>query len=194
MAGVATTLVMSSVDFVRLFQGQISTSQVLKNLTTNASGVAGGTGGWMVGMASGATLGSFIPVVGTTVGGVIGGLIGAFSVGVATSQATSLVLNQFIEDDAQAMLRIGEEVFAQISSDYLLNQQEAEKVITELKRLDLSTILRQMYASNNPRKFAYQNLESIVIKVVKNRKVISLPTNEQVFCQTTEVIEELATA
>lgn len=73
VTGVVTTLVISSVDFVRMFQGRCSGAQLFKNVTATASGVAGGTGGWMAGAAGGAALGSLIPFVGTAAGGIIGG-------------------------------------------------------------------------------------------------------------------------
>lgn len=46
VTGVVTTLVLSSADFGRLFNGKVSGAQVFKNVTTTASAVAGGTGGW----------------------------------------------------------------------------------------------------------------------------------------------------
>jgi hypothetical protein len=194
VTGVATTLVISSVDFVRLFQGEVSGAQVFKNVTSTASSVAGGTGGWMAGAMAGAAVGSVIPVVGTTAVGLVGGLIGAFAGGMAASGATSAVLDQLIEDDAEAMLRIGETVFQELGLSYLLNEAEAKQVMDKLKAKDLPGLLRKMYGSNNRQRFARHVLEPLIIKIVKQRKVILLPTSKQIVDTTSEVLEELAVA
>lgn len=42
-------------------------------------------------------------------------------------------MSEFIEDDANEMVRIIENVFQQIAEDYLLNKEEAEKITDSLK-------------------------------------------------------------
>lgn len=194
VTGVATTLVISSVDFARMFQGQVSVAQVLKNLTSTASGVAGGTGGWLAGAAGGATVGSFIPVVGTAAGGIIGGLIGAFSGGTLASQATSVLLDQIIIDDAERMLSIIEEIFGELAFNYVLNEEESTLAIDDFKRGDIPHLLRNLHASGDRKQFASNTLEPIIEEIVKSRKTILLPTDEQLAYKTGQVIEELSMA
>jgi len=194
VTGVVTTLVISSVDFVRLFQGKVSGAQVFKNVATTGASVAGGTGGWMGGAAAGTALGSVVPVIGTTVGGIIGGIAGALAGGVAAQKASEVVLDSFIEDDAKEMLRIVEKVFGEIAVEYLLTENEAEEVIEEFKsRYDIPELLRDMYASNDRHSFAKRKIKIIVEDVVSKRRVITLPGNEQLIVKSGEVIEELMT-
>ncbi|ELD1799449.1 hypothetical protein QXB72_003251 [Vibrio fluvialis] len=194
VTGVVTTLVISSVDFVRMFQGRCSGAQLFKNVASTASGVAGGTGGWMAGAAGGAALGSVIPVIGTTAGGIIGGLLGAFAGGSAANAAANAILDGFIEDDAKEMLGIVEKMFGELAFDYLLNEEEAESIIDEFKSEDVPDFLRDMYAANDRKAFARNKFEPMIKNVAKNRKVIHLPSNEQLVKKAGQVIEELVIA
>lgn len=191
VTGVVTTLVLSSVDFVRMFQGKCSGAQLFKNVATTASGVAGGTGGWMAGAASGAALGSAVPGIGTAVGGVVGGLLGAFAGGAAANKLATTILDEFIEDDANQMLKIVEHVFGELAFDYLLNEDEAKTVIDEFKKKDVPNFLRSMYASNSREAFAKKDFEKIIINVISSRKIICLPTEEQLLRKAGTVIERL---
>ena len=194
VTGIATILVISSADFVRLFKGKVSGAQVFKNVATTASGVAGGTGGWIGGAAAGAAVGSAFPVIGTAVGGVVGGLLGAFAGGTVASKAAANVLNEFIEDDAKKMLTIVEKFFGELATDYLLNKDEAEKVVKELKEKDLPNTLRDMYASKNQEDFARRSLQPLMEKQAKNKKLVLLPSDQEVLQKTGQVIEEMISA
>lgn len=198
VTGIVTTLVLSSADFARLFRGRVSGAQVFKNVTTTLVGVAGGTGGWMAGAAVGAAAGSAVPVVGTAVGGIVGGLLGAFTGGTVTSKAAKTILDEFIEDDAKEMLTIVEKVFGELAADYLLNKDEAKKVIQDFQKKDLPDTLRDMYASNNRKGFARRLLEPLMEKLAKNRKLIQLPsdkeilqTDKEILQKTGQIIEEM---
>ena len=194
VTGVVTTLVISSVDFVRMFQGRCSGAQLFKNVASTASGVAGGTGGWMAGAAGGAAVGSAIPVIGTAAGGIIGGLLGAFAGGTAANAAANAILDEFIEDDAKEMLDIVKNVFGELAFDYLLNEEEAEAVIDEFKSEDVPDFLRDMYAASSRRVFAKDKFEPMIQDIAKNRNIIYLPSDEQLIKKAGEVIEDLATA
>ena len=191
VTGVVTTIVLSSADFVRLFDGRVSGAQVFKNVTTTAAGVAGGTGGWMGGAAAGAAIGSAVPIIGTAVGGIIGGILGSIAGGSAASAVASSVLDNFIEDDAKEMLRIVESVFGDLASDYLLNEKEAKIVIEKIQSLDLPDFLRDMYASSYRRDFAKNKIEPMMEQIAKNRSRVKLPSNQQLVTATSHVIEEL---
>lgn len=176
VTGIVATAVLSSVDFVRLFNGKISGAQLFKNVAKTASGVAGGTGGWMAGAAAGAALGSFIPGFGTAAGGIIGGIAGALFGGGAASKVSEVVLDEFITDDAEEMLDIVQEEFASICNDYLLGERDADVAIEQFKNRDLPEFLRDMYASDDHEEYARAVLLPIVQKIAKARKPIKLPS------------------
>jgi len=185
VTGIATTLVLSSKDFYRLFNGQISGAQLFKNIARTGAGVAGGIGGWMGGAATGAAIGSAIPIVGTAAGGIIGGLIGSFAGGSVASKTAEVILDEFIEDDAKQMLSILEKNFSELSSDYLINEDEANIILEEIKEKDLESILWEMFASNDADDFAREEiLEPIIIKIIEKRPKIKLPSDE-------DMIEEI---
>ncbi|ASF47741.1 TerD family protein [Methylovulum psychrotolerans] len=194
VTGVVTTVVLSSVDFVRLFNGRISGAQVFKNVATTASAVAGGTGGWWAGAALGASIGSAVPIIGTAAGGIIGGLLGGFAGGSAASAVASTVLDEFIEDDAKAMLKIIESVFGQLAFDYLLNETDAAIVIDEFQKLDVPDLLRDMYASSDREDYARKGLEPLIEARAKNRMQIKLPSETEILRKTGIIIDQLVTA
>lgn len=182
VTGAVTTLVLSSADFKRLFDGRVSGAQVFKNVTKTASGVAGGVGGWMAGAAVGSAFGP--------VGTVVGGLIASFAGGSAAASATSAILDEFIEDDAREMLKIVETVFGDLAVDYLLTEAEAKSAIQELTNRDIPDILRDMYASKSKKIFAKQLLTPIIKKAL-GRTVIQLPSDEQLVKVSGKIIEKL---
>jgi len=177
-----------------MFQGKISGTQLFKSVTTTASSVAGGSGGWWAGAAGGAAVGSAVPIIGTAVGGFIGGLLGSIAGSTAASKVASSVLDEFIEDDAKKMLAIVEEIFGDLSFDYLLNEGEAKEAIDEFQKNDIQNFLRNMYASDSRKKFAKKMLTPIIAEVVKKREVISLPTQKEIIKTTELVIKTLATS
>lgn len=183
-AGV-TVVVLSSFDIANIFRGRISGKQLFKNLANTTSTVAGGTAGWVGGAAVGSAI---LPGVGT----IIGGLIGSIGAGAVANKATDTVLGAFIEDDADEMVRIIEKQFGNLAVDYLLNQKEAEKVTDNLKdKLD-GKMLKNMYSSADRNEFACNLLIPLIEKEISNRRVISLPTNEQMRIGLRLVLEELA--
>ena len=191
VTGIATTLVLSTADFYRLFNGRVSGSQVFKNVTKTGASVAGGIGGWMGGAMAGGALGSAIPIVGNVAGAIVGGIIGSMAGGTAAHKVTETVLDHFIEDDAKEMLRIIEVEFSQLAFDYLLNEEEAKKVIDKFKEKDIPDVLRDMFASNDRNLFAKNLFEANIIEIVKSRKKIILPSNEKLIQELGVVLEEL---
>lgn len=177
MAGIATVAIMSVGDVVNIFRGRISKAQLFKNVVNTSAGVAGGVGGWMGGAATGAAIGSAVPVIGTAIGGVVGGLIGSFAGRTAANKVSHSVTDKFIEDDSKEMIRILEREFTAVSFDYLLNKDEAEKVVAKLQSNLDSATLKDMYSSDNRNKFARELIEKFTIPVVINRPVINLPTS-----------------
>ena len=179
ISGTVTTLVLSSGDLANMFRGRMSGAQVIKNMTTTASSVAGGTGGWMAGAAGGAAIGSAIPIIGTFAGGIIGGIIGSVSGGMAAGKASSAIMNQFIKEDAEEMLEIMNTAFVQAAEDYLLTQSEVTICIDLLKEdNNLPVILKDMYASTDRYLFAYEYLEPKIEQMVAEREHIFLPSKK----------------
>jgi hypothetical protein len=192
ITGMVSVVVLSSVDVVNIFRGRISGVQLFKNVANTASTVAGGTAGWIGGAAAGAAIGSAVPIIGTAVGGIVGGLLGSFGGGAAANKVSSAVLNEFIEDDADEMVRIIEEVFIELAEDYLLNQEEAENIIDNLKTDLAGSTLKDMFASANRRDFAGNLLIDHIENEVMNRKKIQLPSKVEMQSGLRVVLEEMA--
>lgn len=190
-AGISVA-VLSSVDVVNIFRGRISGKQLFKNITATASSVAGGSAGWVGGTAAGAAIGSAVPVIGTAVGGLVGGLVGAFAGGALTGKASHAVLDKFIEDDADAMVKIIEQVFTQMATDYLLNQKEAEAIIDNLKEVLTGKTLKDMFASKNRAKFAKDLLTPYIEKQVKKRPKVQEPSSTEVQKTLRHILEDIA--
>lgn len=192
ITGAVSVVVLSSFDIVDIFKNKISPQQLFKNVTGTTATVAGGTAGWIGGATAGAAVGSVVPVLGTAVGGFIGGVLGSFAAGAVSNKVTNVVLDEFIQNDADEMLNIIEEVFQQIAVDYLLNQEEAEKIIDKLKDRLSSNTLKDMYASSDRKLFAHNLLIDIVEEVVKERKYIDLPDNEQIGLCLIQLLEDIS--
>lgn len=192
ITGAVSVVVLSSFDIANIFQGRISGSQLFKNIANTASTVAGGTAGWVGGASAGAAIGSVIPIVGTAVGGFVGGILGSFAGGAVAGAVSGAVLDEFIEDDANKMVSIIENVFIQLSEDYILNKNEAENIIDKLKDKLTGSLLKDMFASSNRDEFAKNILEPLVEEEVKTRKRIQIPTDLQLVKGLREILEDLS--
>lgn len=192
ITGGMTVVVLSSVDVVNIFRGRISGKQLFKNLTNTATTVAGGTAGWVGGAAAGAAVGSIVPLVGTAVGGFVGGIFGSFAAGVASSKISNSVLDKFIEDDANEMIRIIEAEFTQMAEDYLLTLDEVKEIVDMLKDKLSGNMLKDMFASSNHKAFAKNLLTKDVKAVVKKRKKVKPPSNAELQSTLRIVLEEIA--
>lgn len=173
-AGV-TTLVMSSAELFRLFEGRASFAQVFKTVAVNGASAAGGLSGAAAGATQGAAWGSAIPGPGTIIGGVIGGLVGAFAGSSVAESATKFVLDGLIEDDAVAMLAILQAVFAEQAQVHLLTQAEADGVLGTLEAADLPSTLRDMYGASDRPEHARSVLVPIMAAVAAARPHVTLP-------------------
>lgn len=192
VTGAVSVVVLSSFDVANIFRGRISGSQLFKNIANTASTVAGGTAGWVGGATAGAAIGSAIPIIGTAIGGVVGGILGSFAGGAAAGKVSGVVLDEFIEDDANKMVKIVETVFTELAEDYLLNKKEAENTIDKLKDKLTGKLLKEMFASSNRAEFAKNILEPLVEDEVKTRKLVSIPSKNEMYNGLREVLEELS--
>ncbi len=182
-----TFVVLSTFDVANIFSGRISGKQLFKNLTNTMATVGGGTGGWMTGTAIGSAI---LPGVGTIIGGLIGSVAGGTMIG----KVSDGIVGTFIEDDANEMIKIIEEVFTSIASEYLLNQKEAEKSIDRLKdKLD-GKKLKDMFASNDRYKFAQEILIPIIENETSKRTIIPIIDTSYMINSLRVVLEEISDA
>ena len=200
ITGTVTFVVLSVGDVGNIFQGRISGAQLFKNLANTASTVVGGgvgwTGGATAGAAAGAAIGSIVPGAGTAagaaIGGFVGGLAGAFGGGALASTASGAILDQFIEDDADKMVAIIQEVFTDLAAEYLTTQEEAERIADSLKAKLTGGILKDMFASVDRRAFARELLEEYFKDESYNRKHIALPTESEMQQGLRAILEDIA--
>ena len=183
-AGV-TVIVLSSADVINIFRGRISGKQLFKNFTSTISTVGGGTSGWIAGTAVGSAI---LPGVGT----VIGGLIGSVTGGTVAGKVNDAVVGNFIEDDADEMVKIIQEKFTMLAEDYLLNQKEAEKSIDKLSEQLDGALLKDMFASDDREGFARSILVPIVENEIKKRKHIGTVSDEVMLDSLKMVLEEIS--
>ena len=194
-------------NVVEMFRGRVSGKQLFKELATTTGGIAGGMAGGAAGVAvggvagaaasaaTGALLGSIVPGIGNIVGGVVGGAIGiAGAVGgaIAGSAATEAVVGLFVEDDAEEMLDILSDEFQILADEYLLNQEEAEKVSKILQSKLTGEILKDMFASNDRYLYARNLIEPTVIAVTKSRQIITMPSDDLIAEELIDTLEKIS--
>lgn len=192
ITGAVSVVVLSSFDVANIFRGRISGAQLFKNIANTTSTVVGGSAGWVGGAAVGAAVGSAIPIVGTAVGGVIGGILGSVAGGTAAGKVSGVVLDEFIEDDANKMVKIIEEAFTKLAEDYLLTKQEAERIVDNLKEIVTGKILKDMFASSQRMRFAINLIEPLIEDEVRQRQKIKIPTSIDMSRGLRVVLEELS--
>ena len=162
--------ILSAKDFYNFFSGDISFQQLSKNILHTSSGVAGAI--------AGASVGSAIPGVGTVVGGVVGGLVG----GMLASKAAKGVLDEIIDDDAKRMLDIVQNVWADLSYDYMLSESEATLAMEEFKAYteENPNFLKDIFHNPDHELEAKTIVEPIVAAVALTRPKIKLPSEEDI--------------
>lgn len=193
--------VLSVGDVSNIFRGRISGQQLFKNLTNTGASIAGGTGGWIGGAAlggkTGAAIGSFIvpgagTAAGTAIGSVVGGIAGSFGGGTLAGKTSGKILDHFIEDDADKMVKIIQDVFTTFSGEYLINKKEAEDITTALQTILDVKLLKEMFASKDQTQFARDLLLGLFEDASRNRQYVQLPSAEQFQNGLRMVLEDLA--
>ena len=185
ITGIISVAVLSVGDVSNIFRGRISGKQLFKNVANTASSVAGDGAGWMAGAAAGSMI---LPGVGTVVGAFVGSMAG----GTAASKVSGAVLNEFIEDDADEMLEIIQEVFAQLCEEFLITQDEAETLVEGLQNALTGNVLKDMYASYDKEEFVREMLTDDFEDVAKQRTFIQLPSAKEMQEGLKEVLEDIA--
>ncbi len=183
-AGVSV-VVLSSFDIANIFRRRISGKQLFKNMSSTVTTVAGGTGGWLGGAAIGSAI---LPGAGT----VIGGLAGSIIAGGASGKVTNAVLDKFIEDDADEMVRIIQQEFEALALEYLLNAKEVEKSIDKLQKELDGKKLKDMFASKDRTQYARNMLVPIIESTIRCRRKIKALSDEQIAGGLKNLLEDIA--
>ena len=193
ITGIASVVILSSVDVVNIFRGRISGAQLFKNVASTTASVAAGTAGWTGGAAAGAAIGSVVPFIGTAIGGFVGGLVGAGIAGVAAGKVTDKVIGVFVEDDADKMVKIIEEQFVKLAEDYLLVKKEVDNVAEGLQKTLTGKKLKDMFASDDREEYAREEfLLPLIEEEISQRQHISLPSEDDMVCGLKWVLEDIA--
>lgn len=158
--------ILSAKDFLNFFEGDISFQQLTKNILQASSGVAGGAVGAAVGTA-------IAPGVGTVVGGIVGGTI--------ASSKSKKILDEFLEDDAKRMMKVVQDKWAQLCSDYLLSPYEAKLAMGEFKKYTEKRpdFLKDIFRSGYPEFEASLVIEPVIEAVAATRPKITIPTKNE---------------
>ena len=192
ITGAISVAILSSSDVINIFRGRISGKQLFKNLTNTTVGVASGTAGWVAGATVGASIGSFIPIIGNAVGGFVGGVVGSLTAGTAGSKISSVVLDEFVEDDANEMIYIIEKEFQKLAEEYLLNRKEAENIVESMKKDLTGGFLQDMFSSFDRNEYSKKMLIKYIKLELEKRKRISLPSYNDMQKGLRHVLEELS--
>jgi hypothetical protein len=166
---------------------KISWSQFIKNLSVNVSGAVGGVGGTV----AGAALGSIIPGAGTAIGAIVGGIVGGVAGGIGSSKLASWVAGLICDDDSEQMNCLIQEVIPQLSSDYLVSEEEFVQIQEEMQSLIDVKWIRKMYQAGVKGKsvedktmiraeYAYSELSPIFEKTIAKRTPITIPPYNQI--------------
>ncbi len=171
---------------------KISWSQFTKNLSVNISGAVGGVGGTLGGTTAGAALGSKVfPGAGTAIGAIVGGVVGGVAGGIGSSKLVSWVAGLICDDDSEQMNCIIQEVVPQLSSDYLVSEDEFIHIQEEMQSLIDVKWIRKMYQAGVKGKsvedktmlraeYAYSELSPIFEKTIAKRTPITIPPYKQI--------------
>ena len=178
-----TFVVMSAADVADIIQGRISWKQLAKNVSTTAIGVTGGALGWLGGAALGTAI---MPGAGTVVG-----IICSVVAGWGANEGAKAVADMIAEDDADEMLRIVEEEFSMIASEYFLNEEEVNQSVTNLQNFITPEMLKQMYHYRNHTAFARQMIEMAIDPVVAQRTYIEIPDEDEYSEHLTNVLDAI---
>lgn len=190
-----TFVVLSTHDVADIFNGKISGKQFVKNVTKSGVTVGAGTAGYIAGAAAGANFvkkifgdsnNKYLKAVSVAAGVATSTIFGSVA-----NKAADSVANVLMEDDADKMIKIIQDVFTELASEYLLSAKEAEKSIDKLKdKLDEKE-LKNMFASNNREEFARDLLIPIIENETKKRKHISNISTEQMVDEVREILEDI---
>ena len=167
-------IAMTAPQVYDLINGRISKEQFIKNVTIAIISLGAGTAGGLIGAKIGT---SAVPGIGTVAGAVGGAILGA-ATAMGASALAEIGLSKIYEGDASKMYEIITTKFQQLGEEYLLNQEEANEVVTLLQKKLTSENLKNMHASKDREQFAETLMEPMFEEIIKKRHKIDLPTEE----------------
>lgn len=178
VTGALVTGVMSSIDIVRTIKGEMSPAQLFKNVSKTAASVMGS----MLGLLIGGGIGLNIPNVSTAVISLIGGIVGLIIGSMLATKIVKRVLDFFIKDDTAKMLDIFNKQLAIAAEEFLLNEQELQQALSNFSEdYDMQDELRKMHASDHREDYANSLIEHELIRIVRARMYLQVPTNEELY-------------
>ena len=178
-----TFVVMSADDVADIISGKISWTQLAKNVSTTAVGIAGGSLGYIGGAAIGTAI---LPGAGTVVGIII-----SVAAGYGASEGSKALADLIAEDDADVMIRILETQFSEIASEYFLSEDEVNQSVDNLQQLITADMLKKMYQYRDHEAFARQLIETAIDPVVATRSYVELPSEEEYSEYLVDVLEAI---
>lgn len=178
-----TFVVLSANDVADIIRGRISWKQLAKNVSTTAAGIAGGTLGYLGGAALGTAI---LPGAGTVVG-----IIVSVAAGWGANEGAKAVADLIADDDADEMIEILENQFAEIAAEYFLNEDEVNQSVENLQSLITAEMLKQMYQYRDHQAFARRLIEMAIDPVVAQRAYVELPSEEDYSDYLTEVLQAI---
>jgi hypothetical protein len=164
---------LSASDVYDLFLGRISAKQMLKNLTVTIASVGGATAG---GIAGGAVGTAIAPGVGSTIGTFVGGTVG----GMAGGYVSQTILDKYYQDDADEMYQIISDQFQILCENYLINEEEADELVSSLQTALDGDKLKDMYKSSDREQFAIDLMTPLFVQQVNHRSRIEVPSEEDI--------------
>ena len=171
ITAVVTTAVLTSFDVKDIVLGRISGAQLAVNFAKTTTTVVGGTAGWL----GGSTVGTMVlPGVGTVVGGLVGSLVAGGGLGVLIDKATG----KFFDSDTDKMIRLIQAAFRDVSEEYLLSQDEAEKISDKLVAKINEKALKKRHSSKDRYWHARGIIEPLANEQVKIRPRIAAPSED----------------
>ena len=169
---IVIVIVFTVPDAIDVFRGRISKTQFVKNFVTGAVTVVLGSMGGLGGGAAGAAVGG---PIGATIGAIVGGIL----VGTGGNVLTNWVADKICRDDAEKMYDIVQDEFSDLCDEYLVTEEEAQKIAEGFgKKLD-EDMFKDMYQSKTPEIFIRGVMEPLFEEEIAKREAIELPTEEE---------------
>lgn len=173
LVSTVTLVVLTVPDMVDLFKGRISPQQLATNLAIAVAGTAGAT----VGTIAGGTLGSMVvPGIGTNIGAIALGTVG----GIAASWGASTLLSTVFESDAENMYKILLAKCESVSDEYLMTDDEANQMVTNLNESLDNNTLKDMFGEEDRETFAEELINPLAEDIVENRTTVEMPKEETI--------------
>ena len=106
-------------------------------------------------------------------------IIGAVAGGGLSAWAAEAMIAPFYESDAEEMFKIVSEEFTALCGEYLINDEEGNRLVDKLDSVLIGDVLKDMYASEDREVFARELIEPLFIDEANARPVIVTPTEEE---------------